>query len=231
MIGRFVGRAGPVWRPRHWYGHVSTVRPVRGASRSFAFHNSSQYGSPPCVAISSPHNPCSLKMREANVRSLVHCSRLGANVYEPIRPGRIQRRAVERLGGGIEKRHSSNRTGAIRAHATHDRRCVHAAGRGKENSRDFCLAQTVDWVLKLPSPINRGLAKLCSAVWSSGMIRSDAIDVVRLKLSRSLSQEIDMAVPYLVSQDQSPLPVAGSISPWSVWGPAATSRKSNFESV
>ena len=160
-------------------------------------------------------------MREANVRSLVHCSRLGANVYEPIRPGRIQRRAVERLGGGIEKRHSSNRTGAIRAHATHDRRCVHAAGRGKENSRDFCLAQTVDWVLKLPSPINRGLAKLCSAVWSSGMIRSDAIDVVRLKLSRSLSQEIDMAVPYLVSQDQSPLPVAGSISPWSAWGMVA----------
>ena len=30
-----------------------------------------------------------------------------------------------------------------------------------------------------------------------------------------------MAVPYLVSQDQSPLPVAGSLSPWSAWGMVA----------
>ena len=46
----------------------------------------------------------------------------------------------------------------------------------------------------------------------------DAIDVVHLNLSRSFSQEIDMAVPYLVSPDQSPLPVTGSIGSWSAWG-------------
>jgi hypothetical protein len=46
----------------------------------------------------------------------------------------------------------------------------------------------------------------------------DASDVVRLNSTRSLSQEIDMAVPYLVSHDQSPLPVAGSIRSWLAWG-------------
>ncbi len=49
----------------------------------------------------------------------------------------------------------------------------------------------------------------------------DAVDVVDLNLSRSFSQGIDMAVPYLVSQDELPLPVAGSISSWSAWGMVA----------
>ena len=50
------------------------------------------------------------------------------------------------------------------------------------------------------------------------MICSDAFDVIQLNSNRSFSQEIDMAVPYLVSPDQSPLPVTGSIGSWSAWG-------------
>jgi hypothetical protein len=39
--------------------------------------------------------------------------------------------------------------------------------------------------------------------------------------NRSFSQEIDKAVPHIVSQEQAPLSAAGSIGPWSVWGSIA----------
>ena len=39
--------------------------------------------------------------------------------------------------------------------------------------------------------------------------------------NRSFSQEIDKAVPHIVSQDRAPLPAAGSIGLWSVWGSIA----------
>jgi hypothetical protein len=39
--------------------------------------------------------------------------------------------------------------------------------------------------------------------------------------NRSFSQEIDKAAPDIGSQEQAPLPAAGSIGPWSVWGSIA----------
>jgi hypothetical protein len=39
--------------------------------------------------------------------------------------------------------------------------------------------------------------------------------------NRSFSQDRDPAVPHIVSQEQAPLPAAGSIGPWSVWGSIA----------
>jgi hypothetical protein len=39
--------------------------------------------------------------------------------------------------------------------------------------------------------------------------------------NRSFSQEIEKAVPHIVSQEQALLHSAGSISPWSVWGSVA----------
>lgn len=66
-------------------------------------------------------------------------------------------------------------------------------------------------------PVGRRSAKLCSGVWSSGMILSDTTGEIQMSSRHSFSQEVDMAVPQIVSQDQVPLSEADSIGPWSVW--------------
>jgi hypothetical protein len=49
------------------------------------------------------------------------------------------------------------------------------------------------------------------------MIPSDDSRVIQMNSNRSFSQEIDMAVPHIVSQDQVPLPEADSTAVWSAW--------------
>jgi len=49
------------------------------------------------------------------------------------------------------------------------------------------------------------------------MICGDASGMVPMNANRSFSQEIDMAVPRIIPQDQEPAPVAGSSRPRSVW--------------
>ena len=49
------------------------------------------------------------------------------------------------------------------------------------------------------------------------MILSDTTGEIQMSSRHSFSQEVDMAVPQIVSQVQVPLPEADSIGPWSVW--------------